>query len=442
MNTEELLAKFKVESLSDMQRDVVDTLLTRTCNVIVLSPTGSGKTLAYLLPLVQRIDTSSDDLQAVVIVPGRELALQSHTVLKDARCGVRSAALYGGRPTMEEHRALRELKPHVVFVTPGRFNDHVDKGNLLTDKVKWAVIDEFDKCLSMGFEQEMTRALEALPHRVRRVLLSATATDAMPAFVNMDKARVVDYRKSEEKRTAVFRIDCPQTDKLPELLRFLDQAGQGSTVVFLNYRESVERVAAFLVNEGYVVSMYHGGLDQKQRERALYLFSNGSASVLVCTDLASRGLDIPDIENIVHYHLPETREAYTHRIGRTARWDKSGRAFFLLNSREQLPDYVEDEVEPFVLPEAPDIRRMPPRPRMVTLYIGKGKGDKVSKGDIVGFLCKKGGLDMKDIGRIDVMDRYAYAAVSSDKYQEVLKKIQGERLKGLKTLFELVKTTV
>ena len=176
-------------------------------------------------------------------------------------------------------------------------------------------------------------------------------------------------------------------------------------------------------------------MEQKAREDALYKFSNASANIFVSTDLASRGLDIPSIGNIIHYHLPESEDGYVHRVGRTARWDAQGRTFFVLGPTEQVPDYVDAEVEEFDIPEN---LPKPAKPRMVTIYIGKGKKDKISKGDIVGFLCKKGGLEMSEIGRIDVKDRYAYAAIARTRLQQVLKMTSGEKIKGIKTIVELV----
>ena len=203
----------------------------------------------------------------------------------------------------------------------------------------------------------------------------------------------------------------------------------------MNYRESVERTDEYLRQQGFATSAFHGGLEQKQREDALYKFSNGSANVLVSTDLASRGLDIPNIANIVHYHLPESEEGYIHRVGRTARWDAQGRAFFILHSGEQIPSYVKEDMEEYQIPaQLP----WPAAPLMVTIYIGKGKKDKISKGDIVGFLCKKGGLESSDIGRIDVKDRYCYAAISRTKVNDVLAKVKGEKIKGVKTIVEAV----
>ena len=446
METNIILQKLKIESLNAMQREAAQAIHSGS-DVLVLSPTGSGKTLAYLLPLTQLIHAEDSRLQAIVIVPGRELALQSATVLKDMGSGLRTMALYGGRPTMDEHRKMREVQPQIVFATPGRLNDHFDKGNLSPEAVRWLVIDEFDKCLSMGFHDEMQRAIAHMPAIRQRVLLSATESEQIPNFVNMRRCKRVDYNASAEaddaerqntpsERITIHEVKSPTKDKLETLSRLLRLIGDESSIVFLNYRESVERATDYLRAQGFVVSLFHGGLEQRQREDALYKFSNGSANIMVCTDLASRGLDIPNIQHIIHYHIPEGEEGYIHRVGRTARWDKTGRAYFILSEGEHIPDYVHADVETMPLPlQLPQ----PALPRMATLYIGKGKKDKISKGDVVGFLCKNCLLEKDDIGRIDVNERFCYVAVVREKATQTIKLSTGKKIKGLKTVFELVK---
>ena len=421
-----------------MQQAASKAILNGSGNVEVLSPTGSGKTLAYLLPLAQLLDATSDALQAVVIVPGRELAIQTAEVLASLKAGLRGYSCHGGRPTMDEHRELRKVKPQIIIATPGRLNDHIDKGNIETGDVRFVVIDEFDKCLQMGFADEMNKAVSSLPRSARRIFLSATdvSTDELVnTALSPAGFEVVDFRQDaqQEDRVKVNIVHSPDKDKLAVLAALLRCFKGESTIVFLNYRDSVERTAAFLSDEGFTVSAYHGGLDQRQREEAIYRFANSSANVLVSTNLGSRGLDIPDVKNIVHYHLPETEEDYTHRIGRTARWDKDGNTYFILSEGETLPDYVQAETLDFTMP---DELPAPVAPRMVTLYIGKGKKDKISKGDVVGFLCKSGKLKGSEIGRIDVYDYYAYAAIERGKLKSVLRNVQGEKLKGQKTKVE------
>ena len=441
MDIQKILQKLRIEELNEMQQHAAEAILRSDGDVVLLSPTGSGKTLAYLLPLVQLLDASSDTVQALVVVPGRELALQSDKVLRDMGSGIRSASCYGGRAAMDEHRKLKEVKPQIVFGTPGRLNDHLDKGNISRYGIRWLIIDEFDKCLQMGFHLEMAKLIKSLPGLQRRILLSATNAEEIPLFVNMSKkGTLVDFLPDDEQtseRVTLYEVKSPVKDKLDTLRNLLLSFGDASSVVFLNYRDSVERVNNYLREQGFTTSFFHGGLEQKQREDELYKFSNGSTNVMVSTDLASRGLDIPDIANIIHYHMPESEDGYIHRVGRTARWDKQGRAFFLTGPEEHIPDYVEGEVVPFAvtLPQS----NQPSAPKMATLYIGKGKKDKVSKGDIVGFLCKKGGLQSDEIGRIDVNDCYAYVAVKRGKLQQVIRQTQGEKIKGIKTIVESVR---
>ena len=413
-----MLEKLGITALNDMQRQAGDAILHSSQDVVVLSPTGTGKTLAYLLPLVQLVDAQQDIPQALVIVPGRELAMQSDRVLRRMGCGLRSAACYGGRTAMDEHRRLRELKPQIIFGTPGRLNDHLDKGNISPFGIRYLVIDEFDKCLEMGFHDEMARLLKKLPGVRRHILLSATdgAIDHGPWTIDHSWKRINFLHKNSpsstvrsalplgsskngqwsmfngqcstvSERVKAYVVKSPVKDKLTTLRQLLCDIGGEQSVVFLGFRDAVERVGDYLRREGFAVSVFHGGMEQKQREDALYKFSNGSANVFVSTDLGSRGLDTEE------YSLPSL-------------------------PREGLGVSL---------------------PPMATLYIGKGKKDKISKGDIVGFLCKKGGLQPSEIGRIDVMERYAYVAVSRQCFAQVLRLTQGEKIKGLKTVIEPVK---
>ena len=411
MDIQKILDKLRIEQLNEMQQHAAEAILRSDGDVVLLSPTRTGKTLAYLLPLLQLLDVSSDTVQALVVVPGRELALQTDTVLRDMGSGFRSLSCYGGRATMDEHRKLKEVKPQIIFGTPGRLNDHLEKENISRYGIRWLIIDEFDKCLQMGFHAEMQKLIKGLPGLQRRILLSATNAEEIPQFVNLSKkGTLVDFLPEDEQtseRVTLYEVKSPVKDKLETLRNLLLSLGDSSSIVFLNYRDSVVRVNNYLSEQGFTTSFFHGGLEQKQREDALYRFSNGSANVMVSTDLASRGLDIPQ-----------------------------GRAFFIIGPEEHIPDYVEGEAtayEPIVNSSTPSA------PKMATLSIGKGKKDKVSKGDIVGFLCKKGGLQSDEIGRIDVTDRYAYVAVKREKLQQVIRLTQGEKIKGIKTIVEPVR---
>ena len=374
-------------------------------------------------------------MQAVVIVPNRELAIQSAEVLQLLTKAMKGFACYGGRPTMDEHRQLRQVQPQIVFATPGRLNDHLDKRNITIETIQYVVIDEFDKCLEMGFQEEMSKILEKLTAVKQRILLSATDAVEIPHFVNMNNVDRLDYLTSVtvSHQIRVFSVHSPDKDKLQTLKQLLLSFGNQSTIVFTNYRESAERIHDYLTFQHFYSTVFHGGLDQQERESSIYKFSNGSVNILVSTDLASRGLDIPDVDNIVHYQLPDQEENYVHRTGRTARWEKEGRAFLLIGPTEAIPAYAISHTQEYSIPVTDS---QPALPKMATIYIGKGKKDKISKMDVVGFLCKKCQLAPDEIGRIDVNNYYVYVAIQRNKLQEVLKRAKGQKIKGLKTIFE------
>ena len=405
-------------------------------DLVLLSPTGSGKTLAYLIPLVQHLDLACTGVQAVVLVPSRELALQTEQVFKAMGTSYKVVSCYGGRPAMDEHRTLRSVQPQVVVATPGRMNDHLSKGNIPVESISTLVIDEFDKCLELGFQEEMSSVISKLPNLNRRFLLSATDAPQIPKFVSPNRFVKLNYLSDDEQsvdRVSLYQVFSPEKDKLETLERLIRKSGATSSLVFVNYRESVERVGNYLKQRGIYCELFHGGMEQKDRERALYKFCNGSCNVFVSTDLAARGLDIPDIGQIIHYHLPLNEDAYIHRNGRTARWDAEGRAYMILGPEEKMPEYIRDEVETYRIDgKLP----APVQPNWVTLYIGKGKKDKINKVDIVGFLSKIGGLGREELGRIDVKEHYSFVAVSKKKLKSVLQNIRGQKIKGIKCIIE------
>ena len=403
-------------------------------NVVLLSPTGSGKTLAYLLPLIESLKAEQPAVQALVIVPSRELAMQTVEVVKQGGADIRALALYGGRPAMEEHRTLNGVRPQLLVGTPGRLLDHLTKGNFSADSIHTLVIDEFDKCLELGFRDEMSQIFAHLPGVRKRFLLSATdneeITRFLPEYVRLD---YLDSTEAAERIEQLY-VSSPQKDKLETLADLLLSVGNQTSIVFVGFRESVERVAKFLRERGFVASSLHGGLEQRQRERELFRFVAGSTNILVSTDLAARGLDIQALDNVIHYHLPLNEQAFIHRNGRTARWDREGRSFIILGPEETLPPYV--VADKFSVSHS---TRSPQHPLWSSIYIGKGKKDKISKGDIAGFFMKVGGLDKDDVGRIDVRDYHSFVAINRKRTSETLIRLRGQKIKGIKTIFELMK---
>lgn len=412
-------------------------------NVLLLSPTGSGKTLAFLLPIIEKMETDSTRLQAVVVVPTRELALQVENVLKAQTRTVRSMSLYGGRPAMEEHRRLREINPHIVFATPGRLLDHIGKENLNVLSARFLIVDEYDKCLELGFREEMDNIADALVHVPQVVLTSATpfeeeerdSTLKKPSLLYKRRFSIIDFLSTShdlQERLAVRIVPSPERDKLSILARLLTYLKGQSAIVFVAHRESAERIGKYLKELQFAATVYHGGMEQEVRERALYRFRAGASTILVSTDLAARGLDIPSVRAIVHYHLPLDEAIFTHRSGRTARWEDTGTAFLIVGPEEVLPSFIETNE---VLP-VEHITPSPYQPEWSVLYIGRGKKDKLSKADVLGFLCKKGGLTSTQIGRIDLASHAAYVAVKRTALKALLNQVAGEKIKGMKTLIE------
>lgn len=438
MDIQTILANLKIEQLNVMQQTAVDAY-REGGDLVLLSPTGSGKTLAYLLPLVSSLKPGQQGVQAVILVPSRELALQIEQVFKSMNTEFKIMSCYGGRPAMDEHRTMKGICPSVIVGTPGRMNDHLEKQNFDASTVKLLVIDEFDKCLEFGFQKEMSDVISKLPKLRRRFLLSATDAEEIPHFTGLNRTVKLNFLDPDggiSERLHLYKVISPVKDKLETLYKLLCCLGNQSTLVFCNHRESVDRVGKYLHSMKVYCETFHGGMEQDDRERALYKFRNGSCHIFISTDLAARGLDIPDIKNVVHYHLPVAEDGFIHRNGRTARWEADGSSYIILHSEEQLPSYIKEEPEEYLLPA---VLLKPALPDFVTLYIGKGKKDKINKIDIVGFLSKKGNLSKEDIGRVDVKDHYAFAAVSRSKYKQVLKLVQNEKIKGVKALIELAK---
>lgn len=459
MNQEELFRHLGIEQLTPMQQATAYAF-DQPKDLVLLSPTGSGKTLAYLLPMVNWLDTLPTDqrgrVKALVLVPSRELAMQTEQVMRQMKSPFKVMSCYGGRAAMEEHRTMKALLPEVIVATPGRMNDHLRKQNFDACSVELLVIDEFDKSLELGFQEEMGEVIAQLPALKKRLLLSATDAEEIPSFVGQSFASLLQTEKVAggvtkgelpftklnflvdepiSNRLVLQKVLSPEKDKLETLFRLLCSLGQASSIIFVNYRESVERVVAYLKSKKLPCEAFHGGMEQPLREKALYKFRNGSCPVLVSTDLAARGLDISHVDHVIHYHLPVNEEAFTHRNGRTARWQSSGSSYLILHAEEQLPEYVPQEITCYEITETKKV----PKSRWTTLYIGRGKKDKVNKIDIVGFLYKKGALGRDDVGSVDVMEHHAFVAVRREKVKQLLSLVQGEKLKGQKTVIEEAK---
>lgn len=432
-----VLLNLKIEKLNRMQQATLDQI-DNIEDLILLSPTGSGKTLAYLLPLLGLLKGEDKTTQALILVPSRELALQIETVFKQMNVSWHMCCCYGGHSVAEEKRSILGTRPEIIVGTPGRVLDHLRRGVILTDEIQTLIIDEFDKSLEFGFHEEMSDIIKMLPSLKKRMLISATDTPEIPLFTgvkNPVKLNFIDDAAEEnDDRLKQMQVISPLKDKLETLYALLCTLGSQSSIVFCNHRESVDRVCKLLGEKKMEVGRFHGGMEQVDREKALYKFRNKSCNVLISTDLAARGLDIPEVEHIIHYHLPLTEEAFIHRNGRTARWDATGTSYIILYSEEPSPSYLSQPLETFHLPS--DLLK-PSKPIWQTLYIGKGKKDKLSKGDIAGFFYKKGRLTHEDIGSIDIKEHYSFVAVKRSKVKQLLALIHDEKIKNMKTIIEI-----
>ncbi len=428
-----ILRALNIEALNSMQLEAVEAI-EKHKDIILLSPTGSGKTLAFLLPILKSLKEGNNSVQTLVVTPSRELALQIEQVFKSMNTGFKVSCCYGGHKMSVEKNNLTE-PPAILVGTPGRILDHISRGNFSTESIHTLVLDEFDKSLELGFREEMSKIIETLSAVQKRILTSATKALEIPAFTGIREPFVLDYL---DKNQAPEGLTCNivksvHKDKLSALFQLLCLLGGESTLVFCNHRDAAKRVSDSLTDSMVVNEYFHGGLEQHVRERVLGKFRNGSCNILVCTDLASRGLDIPDIKHVIHYHLPANEEGYIHRNGRTARMHAAGDSYLILSEDESVPNYIKDELK---IIELPDTRILPPKPVWGTLYIGKGKKDKLNKVDIVGFLMQKGNLKKEEIGLIEVKDFFSYVAVKQNKIRELLRTVRDEKIKNRKTVIE------
>lgn len=435
LSQQEALLNLKIAELNAMQQSAVEHC-REAQNMVLLSPTGTGKTLAYLLPLLERLEPVSG-VQALVVVPSRELAKQVNDVWRTMAPVYRMVALYGGRPVQEESAALLNSAPAVVVGTPGRLIDHLKQGNLVSEACRLLVIDEFDKCLEMGFHEEMSELITLLPNLSSRFLLSATDADEIPEFSGAADVVKLNFGERSEQpaeRTAFYKITTTPEARLQRLYELLCALSGEPAIVFCNFRETVEEVRSFLAKGRLLVAAYHGALEQKERELALYRFSSGCSNILVSTDLAARGLDIKDVKHVVHFQRPMTADIFTHRNGRTARWEADGSVYMLSYHEHTLPEFVPKDIKEYRFAKRVSL---PDLPQWNALYVGKGKRDKISRGDIAGFLMKKGGLRSDEVGPIMVFERYSYVAVRRNRVRELLAKVSGEKIKGLKTIISV-----
>lgn len=425
----QVLSNLGIEALNPMQEAAQKAILQDN-NILLVAPTGSGKTLAFLLPILQLLKPNKPSVQCLILTPSRELAIQIEQVWKKMATGFKVNVCYGGHSMATEIQNLSN-PPALLIGTPGRIADHLTRNTFALNGIQTLILDEFDKSLDLGFHDQMAYIIEGLRNLNKRVLVSATSGIKIPEFVNFTLVTRLNFLPENEEKTALTMklVISEDKDKVDTLFDLICSLNSESALIFCNHRDAVERTCELLNERGIYATFYHGGMEQDDRERALILFRNGSVNYLITTDLAARGLDIPEMKHVIHYHLPLQEHEFVHRNGRTARMHASGTAYLILHREEPRPKYVDKSLEILKLQATNDL---PNPPAFVTIYISGGKKNKLNKVDIVGFFSQKGGLEKGDLGLIEVKDFNSFAAVKRERFRFLLEKIKDEKMKGKK----------
>ena len=434
-----LLLNLGIENLNEMQ-EVAQNAILNDSNVLLLSPTGSGKTVAFLLPVFKMLQEEITTVQCLILVPSRELGLQIEQVWKKMGTNYKVNTCYGGHSIETEIKNLSN-PPAVLIGTPGRIADHIDRGTFKTDTIETLILDEFDKSLQLGFHEQMSFIISKLNKLNKRVLVSATSDIEIPRYTRVVNPTVLDFIPEEEENSnlSMKMIVSKEKDKINSLFHLICSLKSQSAIIFCNHRDAAERISDTLNEKGIYATYYHGGMDQDERERALIQFRNGSVTYLITTDLAARGLDIPEMKHVIHYHLPSKEDEFTHRNGRTARMLASGTAYIIAHESEKKMDYLDYGMPVLNVDSA---TTFPKPPEFKTIYISGGKKNKLNKIDIVGFFSQKGKLEKGDLGLIEVKDFISFAAVKAKKVKDLLNNIREEKMKGKKFKIEVARKVI
>jgi|TARA_B110000908_G_scaffold35414_1_gene42466 superfamily II DNA/RNA helicase len=423
---QDILAKLNIHALNPMQEEAISVIESNT-NTILLSPTGTGKTLAFLLPVIQTLDPNSSEVQVLILVPSRELAIQIEQVVRNMGSGFKVNAVYGGRPMSKDKIELKHV-PAILIGTPGRIADHFANERFSKSHIKTLILDEFDKSLEVGFEYEMRGIINQLTTLNKRILTSATQGVGIPDFVRLDQAKTINYlKKKVVSKLEVKTVVASVKNKSETLVDLILHLGNQPGIIFCNLKDSINKVSEFLDKNKISHSCFSGGMEQRDRERSLIKFRNGTSQILIATDLAARGIDIPELKFIIHYELPKAAEEFTHRNGRTARVDAKGTAYVLKWEKENLPDFIKKS-------KIEDISKRAPRKLQYweTLFISGGRKDKISKGDIAGLFFKQGNITKDQLGNIELKQDCAFVAVPLTIANDLIEKLNNTRLKKKK----------
>ena len=420
-----ILNKLNIEALNPMQEEAFLSI-SSIDNTVLLSPTGTGKTLAFLLPTINNLSTKCENVQLLILVPSRELAIQIEQVVREMGSGFKVNAVYGGRPFSKDKIELAHA-PAILIGTPGRVADHLRRETFLVEDIKTLVLDEFDKSLEIGFEKEMSAILASLPNIKKRILTSATQDMKIPRFVGLENEIVIDYLDTKTSNLVVKKVISPEKNKLQTLVDLLHSIGNKPGIVFCNFKDTIQYVSDFLLENNIPHGCFYGGMEQIDRERTLIKFRNGTHQIIIATDLAARGLDIPELNFIIHYQLPLKAEEFTHRNGRTARMNAQGTAYVLQWENEYLPEFITSTQIEKLGGKTSKIKS-----EWSTLFISGGRKDKISKGDIAGLFFKQGNLQRNELGVIELKQDCAFVAVPKVKLETIIANTNNTRLKKKK----------
>lgn len=427
-----------------VQEKVIPIFLQKR-NMIVEAPTGTGKTAAYGLPLISRLDLLKRSTQALVLAPSRELALQITKALNSYYEGdqLRVGAVYGGVSMQESNNTIKSA-PHILVAVPGRLIDALSHQphNYLWRDIKFLMVDEADKLLESGFQREFDEIRQKVRKKAQIGFFSATISPDSVALIRdrVKHCELVRLSPQEMLRNISFGyVKVPSGQQARYLAALLDQKEVDQALIFCGKREEIYSIIGFLRNGGLKAEAYYGLQDQTERENILKRFREGHIQYLVASDLAARGLDIPDLPAVINLSIPEEFDYYLHRVGRTGRAGKSGRVFnVLVSGREE--SFLKNHHRAIELPirtipliePAPDILKTDAQERWIKVHLSRGKRDKIRKGDIAGFLIQNGHLEMEELGTITIYDNYALVDIPFRGLETLDKQAADLKIKGKK----------
>jgi len=435
-----LKTKLAIDQLNEMQEVVIDKINSTVSNVIIYSPTGSGKTIGYLFPLLKNMVLLKEGPQVVILAPSRELVLQITNVIKKLNSHVKVTCCYGGHKFDDERLSL-DAHPQIIVATPGRLLDHINRNSISFKQRLTVVLDEFDKSLELGFADEMSQVVKEIPSNSRFLFTSATKIKELPHFIDLSDALILDFNGIHNlaisNRINVWQVLVKdENTRLNTLLELLFNISDERTMIFSNYRETAQIIHEYLIKNGIINGIYHGALEQIEREKSVSMFNNGSLLVLSSSDLGARGLDIANVRHIIHFQMPDNEDVYIHRNGRTARVNESGDVYIMRTKEELLPYFI-DDCEIFDITD----NRYSKCPKLSTLYISAGKKEKISKGDIVGFISKNtNAISSNEIGQINIFDHYSLVALPALLIDKIIKDLSSQKLKKRKVKLSIAKS--